>query len=245
MVNYSLLLRQNFPVHSNIALWITSFSIWLVGTRTIFSFVWPLRIVPSNPFGWFFFRPWVVSSYENAFSSSADHATDLWNFISVSLSPLWYSALWNLVTLASMNSQLYLLHSGRPSRLPWSPLSLYCSLETCSAGSLGNWRLASFISYLSEIPDLHYLLLLFWKPLFHIIYSVFSYFRLMGKFRFCYSISTRTESTCKCSLLEDVYDIRLFPIILWVSIVHRVSIFQTFYSEIIENLQKFHYGTTG
>ena len=159
MVNYSLLLRQNFPVHSNIALWITSFSIWLVGTRTIFSFVWPLRIVPSNPFGWFFFRPWVVSSYENAFSSSADHATDLWNFLSVSLSPLWYSALWNLVTLASMNSQLYLLHSRRPSRLPWSwpllpsgrplipvPPSL---TKLCAAG--GHLQLLSAVSAFSPL----------------------------------------------------------------------------------------------
>ena len=87
---------------------IMSFSIWLVGTSTIFSSVWPLRIVPFNPLGWFFFRLWAISSCECTLQYSVGCSEALWNFLcSFHLSGTWpcetYS-LWLHQTPSSISS---------------------------------------------------------------------------------------------------------------------------------------------
>ena len=101
-----------------------SFSVWLMGTGTIFSSVWPPRIVLSNPLGWFFFWPWVVSSYECSVQYSADCFIDLWNF------PLCLCC--SLETLSAVswgNCRVHAYNSLPAFEDPWSSLPIVQRLE--------------------------------------------------------------------------------------------------------------------
>lgn len=79
-VNYSQLLRWNLPVYSTQCSVNYEFFISILGMGTIFSSVWPQRIVASNPLWWFFFRPWVISSYECSLWYSAVCFIELYIF---------------------------------------------------------------------------------------------------------------------------------------------------------------------
>lgn len=101
--------------------------VWLAGVGSIPGSVWMLSTVTSNPFGWFFPWPWVVSLHECADKYSAKLFGRILcrsqSFVPVLLSPLWYTVLRTLTALLSLHSQLPSsqlresvgLHLGSPS----------------------------------------------------------------------------------------------------------------------------------
>ena len=127
------------------ALWVVSFSVWRVGAGTISSSVWPLRIAPSNPFGWFFFWP----------SYSVYCFIELWDFFLCSFllsvfCPVKSSHL-GLPELPAASLQL-----GATTKAPPGPLSLWHGLNTLSAQNTGTMiGLTSFVSLLSDSTLLH------------------------------------------------------------------------------------------
>lgn len=107
--------------------------------------------------------------------------------LSLQLSLLWYSALWILVTL-TLNSQLFLFHSGSLSHSVWVPLPvllpgavvwLNC-LFPISQGLQG-WA--------AWWPVSEHLCFIFFD-------QFFSYVRQKSKFSLCYSIISWNISNC-------------------------------------------------
>lgn len=102
----------------------------------------------------------------------------LWGFPSVQHSPLWYSALGTWDPLTLLDSQPYLLSSGRRMVSPWVP-SLLCGLETLQWARV-LLRLASCVSSLSGVPVLCSLLNTVWKWLLYIFHSDLKLFQVRG-----------------------------------------------------------------
>ena len=100
---------------------------------------------------------------------------------SVQLSPLWYSVLWTLVTLFSLDFQLHFLTSGIPRVLHLDYPALHGSLET-QADNLGHSQCSvDSFSLLSWITFLHCLIASVLKSIVSYILSILFIFVSGGR----------------------------------------------------------------
>lgn len=102
------------------------------------------------------------------------------SFLSQQLSLLLYSALWTPDTLIFPNSQVHLFNSGTLLGSPWLSLPYALVWKLCPGIILGDHKLTSFVSPLSEIIVLCCLLSNIWKLMIYIL-STLSFLRQKGK----------------------------------------------------------------
>lgn len=114
---------------------------------------------------------------------------------SVQLSPLWYSVLWTLVALFSLDFQLHFLTSGIPRVLHLVYPALHRSLET-QADNLGQITVLSwfvFPSVLDHFPSLFDSQCFETYCFIHFVYFVYFCFRREDKSGPCHSILVRSR----------------------------------------------------
>lgn len=116
------------------------FPLWLVETQTIPGPVWEPRTLPllllSGTLGGFL--TCICWSWLN-WRLKGD-PKNLWSYFPVFLSPLHYSALWNLAVLASPHTKLHFFNSRRHQALPDFPLPALKPGNSLREVNWSNWR---------------------------------------------------------------------------------------------------------
>lgn len=134
------------------------FGVWLLWIDTIPRPVCTYGPAPSNHFKGFFPRLWITSCHIGG--SYIQLNTQGWRpagfctFRSTWLLPTWYSVLWPLASLVSLDSQLCLLNSGSSSGSAWVPPSVL-RLEMLSVSASQGPQ--SFISHVQTFESLLHL----------------------------------------------------------------------------------------
>ena len=108
------------------------FSILASGSRNYSGPMGPPRIIPSNPFRWFFPQPQEVSLYTGAgrYSAEDSRSTHLWNSLCGSL----LSGTQTVASLVSLDFQCHLLNSGDN----WAPFLSSMVWKLSRGSKLGN-----------------------------------------------------------------------------------------------------------